>query len=109
MATAIFINGGMQIDYKATANVAEGDVIVVSGAVLGVSPYAITSGGVGGIQTRGVFDVAKAASVSFSVGDAVYFDPTSAVATNVSSGNVALGTAIADVTSGGTAVRVLIK
>lgn len=105
---------GEVIDHTATADIAGGDVIVVSNAVIGVAQNAIASGDKGGLIIENEkADIVKTA-VALTLGDKLYWqaagDPvggtTGTGACQGTSGTAGIiGVALASATSGAATVR----
>lgn len=94
-----YIQSGGVLTVPAPAAVNSGDFVIV-GRLYGVAAFAAAQGASVEIQTHGVFQLAKAASQAWAVGDKIYWDATNKVATNVGAGNVAIGEAILAVDNG---------
>ncbi|BCP53788.1 hypothetical protein K32_24050 [Kaistia sp. 32K] len=94
-----YIQSGDVLTVPAPYAVNSGDFVIV-GRLYGVAAYAAAQGLPVEIQTRGVYQLFKAASQAWAVGDKIYWDSTNKVATNVGSGNVAIGEAVLAVDNG---------
>lgn len=96
-----FIQNGDMITIAAPANVSAGQLCRV-GQLAGVAATAALSGQPVEIATEGVFDVTKAGSQAWTVGQAIYgVGTTTLVATTATTtGNIFLGVAVAAVGSG---------
>jgi predicted RecA/RadA family phage recombinase len=109
MAQAQFIHDGDAIDYTPGADVAAGDVVVLSD-LAGVTKREIKANTLGALAVTGVFDFAKEAAggVTFSTGDLAYWDDTNdvAVTTDGAGANKLLGKAVADAADADAIVRV---
>ena len=109
MAQAVFVQAGDAIDYAPAGDVAPGDVIV-QGDLVGIAKQEIKAGALGALAVAGVFDVAKAsgAAVTFSAGEAVYWDDAAklALTTDGAGANKLLGKAVADAADADEVVRV---
>lgn len=109
MAQAAYVKEGAAIDYTPGADVAAGDVVVLSDLV-GIAKREIKANTPGALAVTGEFDVAKASGggVTFSAGDKVYWDDTNnlAVATDGAGANKLLGKATAAAADAATTVRV---
>ena len=103
MAKAIFYQRGESIDYRPAQAVAAGEVIV-QGDLVGITRLDIPAGALGSLAICGVFKVTKKDSVTFNVGDKVYWDASEGNA--ASSGSVILGLAVAAASAGDSAVIV---
>lgn len=91
MAEAIFRSTGDAVNFTAAADYDEGDVVVIGTALLGVTPYPITSGDTAGVQVEGVFDMAVADDEALAIGVPVYWDNTNKVVTATATGNILFG------------------
>jgi predicted RecA/RadA family phage recombinase len=107
MAVAMFVQKGDQIDYKPSAAVAAGDV-VVQGDLIGIAKQPIEANVLGALAVTGVFDVAKASATVFAVGVKVYWDAANKVCVTADGGgaNKLLGKAALAAGAGVTTVRV---
>lgn len=73
--------------------IAAGEVVVVAGAVAGVSPEGIAKGATGTLQRKGVFECAcPAVHDAITVGTALYFDESEDNFTATATGNIYAGT-----------------
>ena len=94
MAQAQFIQEGSAIDYTPGADVAAGDVVVLSDLV-GITKRDIKANALGALAVMGVFDIAKESGggVTFAVGGIAYWDDTNnvAVATDGAGANKQIG------------------
>lgn len=107
MAKAVFYQKGEAIDYRPSAAVAAGSV-VVQGGLVGITRLDIPANTLGSIAVCGVFKVDKKASESISVGDVVYWDAANEVATSTAD-DVILGLAVADAAATDAIVQVLLN
>ena len=111
MAEATFIQNGDAIDYTPGADVAAGQVVVLSD-LIGIAKTAISANVLGALAVEGVFDVAKegGAAVTFAIGDLAYWDDTNkfAVTTDGAGANKLLGKAVKAAADADTLVRVRI-
>lgn len=74
MAEATYVRNSTQtIDYVAGATIAAGQV-VIAGSLVGVAHEPIANGDTGSLSIDGEYDFAKTATVTFAVGDPLYFD-----------------------------------
>nr|DAQ58204.1 MAG TPA: protein of unknown function DUF2190 [Caudoviricetes sp.] len=69
---ACYVQDGKAVDYRPTAAVAAGDV-VVEGTLIGVAPLDIAANELGAIACSGVYDIAKG-NKAFAVGAVAYWD-----------------------------------
>lgn len=93
------------VDYKATADVAYGDVVPFQ-ASIGVAAIDIKAGETGPVQVSGAFELDKDTAVAISAGDVVYYVAASGKINKTASGNLRAGIAIRDAASADTKVRV---
>ncbi len=96
-----FVQDGDVVTITAPAAVASGQLVRV-GLLAGVAVSAAASGAQVEIATEGIYDVTKAGSQAWTVGQAIYgVGTTTLVATTATTtGNVLLGVAVAAVGSG---------
>lgn len=94
-----YVNSGDTITVAAPYAVTSGGGALV-GTLFGVALTTAASAATVELQTRGVFDLAKAASQAWTVGAAIYWDDTNKVCTTTSSGNTLIGKAVLAVGSG---------
>lgn len=104
---ARYVQKGDSIDFRPTAPVAAGDVIVIAD-LIGIARLDIQADTLGSLAVVGVFDVVKAAGVIPS-GSTVYWDAGAKKATLVSGSNHYLGKAIVNAEAGDESVRVLLN
>ncbi|SDL37013.1 DUF2190 family protein [Paracoccus chinensis] len=95
-----FIAVGNVITVVAPAAVTSGQGMLV-GSMFGVAARDAASGAEVELNLTGVFDLPKAASQAWTVGQRVYWDSTAKVATNVVGTNTLIG--VATIPVGGTA------
>lgn len=109
MAIATFVHDGDAIDYTPGADVAAGDVVVLTN-LIGIAKVPIANGVKGALAVAGVFDVAKASGdgVSFTAGQIVYWDESEdeAVEDDDGGANLPMGHAVAAAADAATSVRV---
>lgn len=89
---ARFVQDGKAIDYRPTAAVAAGDVIV-QGNLIGIARLDIAADTLGSLSVTGVYEIAKAAS-AVTVGTALYWDATNKNVTGTAAGNTYIGKAV---------------
>ena len=94
-----FVQPGNTITLAAPAAVTSGSGLLV-GAIFGIAAHDAASGEPVETVTSGVFDLNKAGSEAWSVGDKVYWDNTDKRATKVATDNTFIGVALATVGSG---------
>lgn len=104
---AIFVHEGTAIDYRPTADVAAGSVVVL-GELIGIAKSNIKAGELGALAVAGVFDFTKAngSGTAIALGALVYWDATQNQATTVSSGNKLLGKCVQAASDSDSRVRV---
>ena len=93
---ARFIQRGDAIDYTPLADVAAGDVVILSGKLVRVAKLDIKAGELGALALTGVYEVAKSSGVAFAAGMEVGWSAADrkAVAAGAS-GTVKIGHAVA--------------
>lgn len=81
MATAQFIQDGLDIDHTPGSDLTAGDVVVI-GDLIGIAKIDIPANTLGALATTGVFDVPKTAGVGEAIpaGAKVYWDVADLVA-----------------------------
>jgi len=101
-----FIQEGEVVTITNTTSddILSGDFVVVN-YLFGVACGDILAGEDGEIQTEGVFDLPKDASV-FAVGDRVEWEPTGGTVTDAAGGSISIGVAVAAAATGVATVRV---
>jgi len=104
---ARYVQKGESIDYRPSAAVAAGDV-VVQGSLIGVARLDIAANTLGSFAVVGVFDVAKAAG-AIAAGAAVYWDAANHAATTATAGNPYLGKAVLAAEAADETARVLLN
>ena len=104
--TAKYWQKGEVLDYKASAEVKNGEVVSL-GTRIGVAGEDIAAGETGHLHVVGVFEMPKAASVSITMGAAVYYDAGAGAITTTSASNVPAGYAAA--AAGANDATVLVK
>ena len=101
-----FVQSGRTVTVPApNGGAMSGDPVLV-GALFGVAAYSAAQGFDLEIQTEGVFNLPKAATITFGIGDKVYFDPVAENVTSVTSGTKLIGQALAVAGSTDTLARV---
>ena len=93
---ARFIQRGDAIDYTPLADVAAGDIVILSGKLAGVAKLDIKVGELGALALTGVYEVAKSSGIAFAAGMEVGWSAADrkAVAAGAS-GSVKIGHAVA--------------
>jgi predicted RecA/RadA family phage recombinase len=105
MAQATFVHEGLATDYTPTADVAAGDVVVQEDLV-GVAKTPIKANELGALAVAGVFDFAKTAGDTFTVGTVVYWDDAAKVVTATAASNKLAGKVVRAAASDDATVRV---
>lgn len=99
-----FIQPGKNLTFTAPSGGVTAGNLVAMGAIVGVADRTAVEGAEFVLVVEGVFEVAKATSEVWSVGDVVYLDESEKEATKTSTDNVVAGHAVAaavsDATSG---------
>ncbi len=109
MAKATYVSKGDTIDYTPGADVAAGDVVVISGTnskIVGVALSDIKSGKQGAVAVSGVFEFVKASADVIDIGEKVYWHTTNLNVTEVATGAVLLGNAVETKGNGATTIKV---
>ncbi len=107
MPQAILAHEGRHIDYTPATAVASGDVVVQNGRVAGVANLDIEAGRQGALAVEGVFDFTKInISLSFAVGENVYWDDLNDRAVSTGAGYAYLGKCVRAAADTDTRVRV---
>jgi len=88
-----YIQPGKTITLPAPYAVSSGDGLLV-GAIFGVASANSAIGETVEASLVGVFDLKKAASQAWAVGDKIYWDNTAKEATKTATGNTAIGVAV---------------
>ncbi len=92
---ARYVQRGDAIDYTPTADVAAGDVVVLSNKLVGVAKLDIKAGELGALALTGVYEMAKTTDVGFGVGSEVGWSSASRKAVSAgTSGTVKVGHAV---------------
>lgn len=77
------------------------------GFLFGVAAQTVANGAEGEFQTEGVFDIDKeSTTITFAVGDKVYWDDTNKRCTSVNTSNLLIGNAVKAALATDTTVRV---
>ena len=95
-----YIQPGNTITLPAPYAVSSGDGLLV-GSIFGIATADAGGGAEVETQLTGVVEITKAGTQAWAVGEKVYWDDTNRNATNVATGNTAIGVAVLAV--GGTA------
>ena len=103
---ARYVQRGDAIDYTPMEDVAAGDVVVLSGKLVGVAKLDIKAGELGALAVVGVYEIATGGA-AVAVGDVVSVDPaTGKVAAAGASGAVKFGHAVTAATATDATVNV---
>lgn len=87
------------------ADVASGGGYLFGTALFGVATAAVTANTPGEFQAAGVIDIAKTSALAISVGDQLYWDATNKVVNKTTSGQRAVGVAVAAAANPSATVR----
>lgn len=85
-----FIKPGCMMTVPAPADTLSGDLVVI-GALFGIAATSALTGVDVEVKCGGVYDLAKAAGQSWTVGAAVYWDATAKVITTTAATNLKVG------------------
>jgi predicted RecA/RadA family phage recombinase len=94
-----FVQTGRAITLIAPYDVSSGDGLLV-GAIFGVASGDAAIGAEVEADLVGVFDLKKAASQAWTIGDKIYWDNTNKETTKTATGNTLIGAAVAAVGNG---------
>lgn len=94
-----YIQPGDTLALAAPYDVVSGAGALV-GSIFGVAAYDALSGETVELATRGVFEMTKAGTQAWTVGQKVYWDNTAKNVTNVSTANTLIGVAVEAVAGG---------
>ena len=100
-----FLQPGVNLTLPAAADIKSGEVFIL-GAITGIAAGDALEDEMVDVVTSGVFSVDKVGADSFSVGDGVFYDATTKLATSTASGNTKIGTAVKVAVSGSASVEV---
>lgn len=93
---ARYVQRGDAIDYTPAADVAAGDVVVLSGKLVGVVKLDIKTGELGALALTGVYEVPKTSGAAFAAGAEVGWDAANRKAVvSGAAGSVKMGHAVA--------------
>ena len=93
---ARYVQRGDAIDYIPMEDVSAGDVVVLSGKLVGVAKLDIKAGELGALALVGVYEFAKAEGIAFAAGMEVGWNADDGEAVQAgSSGSVKIGHAVA--------------
>ena len=108
--TAIYIQDGDAIDHLPAAALPAGSV-VVQGRLVGITPRPIPAGSIGALLVEGVFDLPIAPGVAAGIGDQVFWNPATGLATldGTVVGVSYCGVAVLPISATDAAIRVLIN
>lgn len=108
--TNTYVHPGLTIDYTPGSAVAEGDVVVLSGAtagkIIGVATEAIAANALGQLAVAGVFSLKSKSADTFAAGEKLYWDGTNKECTVTSASNTLIGNAVEAKASGTTVCKV---
>ena len=101
-----YIQEGDDIDYT-PSSATDAGVGVLIGSMFGVTKRPLAASEAGALSVVGVFELAKSGSgsISFAVGDKVYFDVATQLATSVSTDNPLIGLAVESAGTTATTMR----
>lgn len=100
-----FVHIGDNITIPAPATVTSGELVIV-GSLFGIASTDALTGERVTLSTTGVFELAKVGTDVISVGDVVYYDESSDLATTTATDNTKIGVAVEDAGNGVGTVRV---
>ena len=100
-----FVQKGDNLTIPAPIAVTAGDVLVI-GDLHGIVAGDAAEDEPCDLVTVGVFSLPKVGADSFALGDGVFYDATTKLATSVATDNVHIGTAVKIAVSGSAAVEV---
>lgn len=103
--TTKYVQPGEVIDYTAGANIASGQVVLMT-ARIGVALAAIANGATGPVQVSGVFNIAKLSTDVVAQGALLYWDNSNSRLTTTASGNTLAGYAVAAAGNGVATVNI---
>lgn len=108
--TAIYIQDGDAIDHLPVAALTAGTV-VVQGHLVGIAPRPIPAGSTGALLVEGVFDLPIAPGGAAGIGDQVFWNPATGLATLDATvvGVAYCGVAVLPLSVTDVAIRVLIN
>ncbi len=90
-----YSQAGKTLTLTPGANVAAGAGYLFGASLFGVATSAVASGSPGEFLTEGVVEIAKTSALAISVGDVLYWVPGSSVVNKTTSGQRAVGVAVA--------------
>lgn len=94
-----YVSKGDYLTFTSGADIASGAAVVL-GSIFGVATGDIANGSEGTIALTGVYELPKAPSQAWSVGDKIYWDATNWHATKTATGNILIGAATEAVNGG---------
>jgi hypothetical protein len=105
---AIYSQASEKIDFTAGAAYTSGDILRLADGRVGVIPCTVASGGAASAYVTGQFDVASASATTFSIGDTVFWSPSTelAITAPAAAADFAIGTAVKAKANGDANVRV---
>jgi len=90
MATGTFLHDGDSIDYTPMADVAAGQVVVMTDLV-GIAKQPIAANKLGSLAVTGVFELPKSTAAGITIGVLCYWDAANQRVSTVETGNTYLG------------------
>lgn len=87
------IQAGVNLTVPAPAVVASGDLVVI-GALYGVAAGNAETGADLDLVTVGVFELPKVSALAINIGDKIYFDSATKLASKTAGGNTYIGVAV---------------
>ncbi len=100
-----FIQRGDNLTIPAPATVTSG-APVIAGEIVGIALGDAASGASVDVATSGVFEIAKVAADDMALGDVIYWDDSTELATITATDNTKLGVAVTAAGTGTGAVKV---
>lgn len=90
-----YVQEGKTLTLTPNANVAAGAGYLFGTALFGVATSNVISGAAGEFITQGVVEIAKTSALAISVGDVLYWNAASSVVNKTTTGQRAVGVAVA--------------
>lgn len=90
-----YIQPGKSIDVPAPAGGVVSGKVYIIGALIGVSSVTAAEGTMIALQTEEVFDLEKTSAQAWAIGDKIYLDAATKVATKTVGSNTLIGVAVA--------------
>lgn len=101
-----FVQRGEVIPVAAPAGGVVSGQAILLGSLFGVAAFSAAAGAPVELVTSGVFDLPKAATIAFAVGDKAYWDASAKAVTSTASGNAWIGVATVAAVASAATVRV---